>query len=127
MVNLPFAIPFLGALVPFTTASPVSTSTHLEAVARSQKGITWGPCNKTEFQPDAIAAAVPGGFQCATLEVPLDYTDKNSDQQLTLSLIKIPAANKPPSGKTKSVLFNFGGPGLEARSTLLTSSRVFMM
>lgn len=122
---LPYTAPVLGVLVSLTTASPVSTSTPLEAAARSQQGIVWAPCNITELKPDAVSGAPPG-FQCATLQVPLDYADKNSGQELTLSLIKVPATSKPADGKTRSILFNFGGPGLEARSTLLTYSKLLL-
>ncbi|KAH6880366.1 TAP-like protein-domain-containing protein [Thelonectria olida] len=44
---------------------------------------------------------------CTTLQVPLDYTDPNSEP-LSLQLIKMNATNTPPKG---SVLLNPGGPG----------------
>lgn len=46
-------------------------------------------------------------FDCAHLEVPLDYTNSSS-VPLELSLFKVNATQEPKLG---SVLINFGGPG----------------
>lgn len=46
-------------------------------------------------------------FDCATLDVPLDYTDDNSED-LELNLFRINATKEPILG---NVLINFGGPG----------------
>lgn len=68
-------------------------------------GIEWGDCD--------FEGSLP--IQCATLPVPLDYTDPTSDKILDLSLIKVAAQKTPPKG---SILFNFGGPGYEAVHTM---------
>ncbi|MFF5264498.1 alpha/beta hydrolase [Actinomadura viridis] len=49
-----------------------------------------------------------GGFQCATANVPLDYT-KPGDGRLRLALIRLPARNK--SERIGSLFTNPGGPG----------------
>ncbi|KAK4552957.1 hypothetical protein LTR86_009881 [Recurvomyces mirabilis] len=59
------------------------------------------------------AAPLPT-FDCATLPVPLDYTDDNSSP-LDLSLFRINATEQPVLG---SVLMNFGGPGGTAPDNL---------
>ncbi|KAM7218623.1 TAP-like domain containing protein [Rhypophila decipiens] len=47
-------------------------------------------------------------IECATLPVPLDYTNSGSDEKVTLELLRSPARNSPSWG---SILLNFGGPG----------------
>ena len=49
-----------------------------------------------------------GSFQCASLDVPLDY-DKPDGEQLTLALVRRPADN--PDQRVGSLLVNPGGPG----------------
>ncbi|KAF9878316.1 nedd8-like protein [Colletotrichum karsti] len=73
---------------------------------RGQKGIAWGQC--TEFN-----SSEP--IQCANLTVPLDYTLPNSSETIELQLLRIPAVRQPSKG---SILFNFGGPGVEGRDTM---------
>src|SRR5262249_1607103 len=47
-------------------------------------------------------------FQCATLEVPLDYANPNGEQ-IKLALNRLPAES--PSDRIGSLLVNPGGPG----------------
>ena len=89
----------LGA-IQVSLATPF-TRPYVRDVGNSS--IQWGPCK--------INATVP--IQCATLPVPLDYTDTASDKTLDLSLIRAPAKTKRSKG---SILFNFGGPGYESIS-----------
>lgn len=109
----------LLGLLSFSAASPALLH------ERGQPSIAWGACNKTEFTPD-IVSQVPTSLQCGTLDVPLDYTKPRTSPKLTLSLVKIAAANKPQDAKAKSILFNFGGPGLEARFQLVSASGLLM-
>ncbi|KAJ5749485.1 hypothetical protein N7533_006513 [Penicillium manginii] len=67
--------------------------------------MNWSPCNETESNP------IFARFQCATLDVPFDYTNSNSTDTLSLQLIKIPA----PLGSKGSILANPGGPGQPGR------------
>ena len=71
--------------------------------------IEWNECNDIEVESDLA-------YQCSTLSVPLDYTN-TSRGELDLQLLRVPAAQQPAKG---SVLFNFGGPGAEARNTLVS-------
>src|SRR5438552_16592727 len=49
-----------------------------------------------------------GGFQCATLHVPLDYS-RPEGRQISLALIRKPVTD--PSRRIGSLLMNPGGPG----------------
>jgi len=69
--------------------------------------IQWGACDFNVAAP----------IVCANFSVPLDYSDTtNSSGTLRLQLLKVPATKTPSNG---SILFNFGGPGYEARRTLV--------
>ena len=57
---------------------------------------------------DAVWTNCGDGFQCATLHVPVDYSNPNG-RQISLALIRKQATN--PSGRIGSLLMNPGGPG----------------
>jgi hypothetical protein len=48
-------------------------------------------------------------LQCATLQVPLDWTNPASSTKLNLRLVRQPAAANAPNAK--SIIMNPGGPG----------------
>ncbi len=71
--------------------------------------LDWGRCEATEDGP------APGDeWQCATLEVPLDWS-KPDGGTIGLALIRAEATGDDRIG---SLLFNFGGPGGSGVSTL---------
>ncbi|KAI1817906.1 TAP-like protein-domain-containing protein [Poronia punctata] len=75
--------------------------------------VQWKPC------PSEINDLARLQVDCGTLTVPLDYTNLDGGETLELSLLRVPAVVKTPVKKKQhSILFNFGGPGLEARVTL---------
>ncbi|KAK4936103.1 hypothetical protein LTR10_022947 [Elasticomyces elasticus] len=77
------------------------------ALPRSKSTIEWKSCpalNKQIFEEIGLVGA---SFDCATLPVPLDYTDPRSEK-LHLSLFRINATKEPVLG---TVLYNPGGPG----------------
>jgi hypothetical protein len=101
----------LSIMFSFATILPLSLLAITQArslppkqIQARAKGIEWAPC------PAEINAWDPNNrtFQCASLDVPLDYTEKSSDKKLSLDLIRIPALKEPKKG---SILFNWGGPG----------------
>ena len=49
-----------------------------------------------------------GGFQCGTLQVPLDYS-RPEGRKISLALLRKPATQ--PASRIGSVLMNPGGPG----------------
>ncbi|AZM91047.1 alpha/beta hydrolase [Streptomyces sp. W1SF4] len=82
--------------------------------AEPVKPLSWGDCG-------APTAAEGGGqapgqdWQCATLEVPLDYAEPGGET-IPLALIRAKARDK--SKRLGSLVFNFGGPGGSGISTL---------
>jgi pimeloyl-ACP methyl ester carboxylesterase len=62
--------------------------------------VEWGTCGK-----DA-----PQRLQCATVEVPLDYVDPESEALLELDLLRVQATGDP-SERLGSLFVNPGGPG----------------
>ncbi|RSS42577.1 alpha/beta hydrolase [Streptomyces sp. WAC07061] len=82
--------------------------------AEPVKPLSWGDCG-------APTAAEGGGqapgqdWQCATLEVPLDYAEPGGET-IPIALIRAKARDK--SKRLGSLVFNFGGPGGSGISTL---------
>lgn len=106
-----FTMTLLGlvALASLASASPINEV--LNHQPRAESSIKWGPCPPDEFNTTA-----PVGIECATLEVPLDYSDPKSTATLGLSLLRSRAPAK--GGSKGSILVNFGGPGYGGRSSL---------
>jgi hypothetical protein len=81
---------------------------YSHAAPLERRGLNWEPCEDVE------ATNVCTNCECATLAVPLDYTNSSS-RTIDLPLLRVPA---PDQHSNKSILFNFGGPGKEGRLTL---------
>ncbi|MFG2477672.1 alpha/beta hydrolase [Streptomyces fagopyri] len=95
---------------PSATTSSSGAASALPASLTSQRP-DWGRCKGT-----SSAAAQSGGWQCATLKVPLDYA-RPGGETIGLALIR----SKATGGQGKrlgSLLFNFGGPGGSGVSTM---------
>jgi pimeloyl-ACP methyl ester carboxylesterase len=115
---------------PTATIIPASPSAAPSAPSESPSGspaASVGPSATPSVGPSQSAApsgnpsVAPSGatgslawtdcgapFQCATLQVPLDYTHPAADQ-ISLALIRLPASD--PSQRIGSLLVNPGGPG----------------
>ncbi|RWA10675.1 hypothetical protein EKO27_g4421 [Xylaria grammica] len=111
---MPFPTPFQAAtlLLAASTSAVHGNPTHqpsIETRGYPTSGIQWKSC------PDDLNAAATLDVECGTLEAPLDYTAANGTETLELSLVRVPAIKQPSK---HSILFNFGGPGLEVRYTL---------
>ncbi|KAF4969063.1 hypothetical protein FSARC_3625 [Fusarium sarcochroum] len=74
--------------------------------------LTWAPCD-LDLPSNAREKLTAG--DCATLEVPLDYANPDSDRTVQLQLIRYNATKEPFKG---SVLWNPGGPGISGVETL---------
>lgn len=74
--------------------------------------IKWTKCDP------ALEKAKTSNFsiECANVTAPLDYTQRDCKDTITLELIRVPAAKEPSKG---SILFNFGGPGDAGRSGMV--------
>ena len=77
------------------------------ACTRTQPAVVHSPTPSSA--PSKIAwSACGGGFQCGSLQVPLDYSTPEG-RKISLALIRRPATN--PAAKIGSLLLNPGGPG----------------
>jgi pimeloyl-ACP methyl ester carboxylesterase len=72
------------------TSNPIAKSSPTPSPSQ----LTWTDCG--------------GGFQCATVQVPLDYSHPNSDV-IGIAINRKPATN--PANRIGSLLINPGGPG----------------
>lgn len=111
-LQLPARLRAAALLLAVTTATAHGSAIHQPRVETRwypTRGIRWHPC------PEDVNAVAALNVECGTLDVPRDYTAANSTDTLELSLVRVPALKKPAS---HSILFNFGGPGQEARHTL---------
>jgi len=95
----------VSSLLSITAAS--GAVVHQNSVRNSK--IQWGPC------PESLNATID--VTCAKLPVPLDYTNSSSTETLELNLIRYPAQNGPSKG---TILLNFGGPGQDGLTSMLT-------
>ncbi|TLD28691.1 hypothetical protein PspLS_03788 [Pyricularia sp. CBS 133598] len=100
----------LSVLLSLAFASPTPL------VHRRAGAINWRSCS-SEFN-----TTTPGAV-CGNLDVPLDYTGKESSEILQLELIKIPATKGVSRG---SILFNPGGPGFPGNEWLDGSAAVLL-
>ena len=62
----------------------------------------------TTVAPRVVWRDCGGGFECATIKVPLDY-DRPHGRRIELALIRLPAGN--PARRIGSLFTNPGGPG----------------
>ncbi len=98
-----------ASLAPTPTPEPGSSEPPLADLASfySQE-LSWEPCR--------------GAFECATLSVPIDYTDA-SGETIGLALLKDPADD--PARRVGSLVVNPGGPGAPGTSYAENSSFAF--
>jgi hypothetical protein len=103
MTLLNIAAAFLCSSYAF--ASPVGDNYG----SNNNSSLTWTSCN-LDFpaSQQAIIKAHGAPLYCATLKVPLDYTNPKSSATLDLQLIKVEATKQPVKG---SIIMNPGGPG----------------
>jgi pimeloyl-ACP methyl ester carboxylesterase len=101
------AVAALLALCACGRSAPAPETTAIPAE------INWGACEKV---------APTAGFQCATMQVPLDYA-KPAGKTIGIALIRLRATG--PGAKIGSLIFNFGGPGGSGVSTLMDAAAAF--
>ncbi|KAM0362062.1 hypothetical protein ACHAO7_010800 [Fusarium culmorum] len=95
---------------------PDDVYSSLIARTNSKKPLEWSTCN-FDFG-SKTANETQKGFDCARLEVPLDYTNSGNTKTFHLDLMRLNATKKPHKG---SVLFNPGGPGFSTLETMLAN------
>ena len=74
------------------------------------------------YSQDVEWAPCEGDFECATLEVPLDYDDPDG-RSIDLAVLKAPAAD--PEQRVGSLVVNPGGPGQAGTDYAAQSGLVF--
>lgn len=101
------------------TAPPTRTA-ELPAALTEQR-LDWSACKapKSAQGDDSRALSqLPGGvtWECATMTVPLDYTDPDG-QTIDIALVRA-RSRAQGAERLGSLLFNFGGPGGSGVATL---------
>ncbi|KAK4612044.1 Tripeptidyl aminopeptidase [Fulvia fulva] len=96
------------------TAANNSTAASNNTAECNFSSIRWGLCDEAK-----VNGTLP--MDCATLRVPLDYSDPASKATILLELARVPSAMQPSKG---SIQFNFGGPGATGRGTLAAQAAV---
>lgn len=91
-----------------------------EPTQQAATTLNWAPCD-LPF-PNATAALITTPIDCATLEVPLDYSNQGSDKTLTLTLIKHNATTENCKG---SIIMNPGGPGGSGIEEIATKGAMY--
>lgn len=79
-----------------------------EANGTQSQEIQWGPCEINRTTP----------LECGNIFVPLDYSNPNSTETLSIELIKAPASKQPSKG---NILINFGGPGASGQELMASA------
>ncbi|KAM0344497.1 hypothetical protein ACHAPU_007470 [Fusarium lateritium] len=102
-------------LLHFTQASSLPEHVRTSLASRTSSGgsnssknssIEWSECD-LDFGVDSMNKK-QRAYDCARLEVPLDYTSASNGDTIKLDLIRVKATKQPFKG---SVLYNPGGPG----------------
>ncbi|MEU8573328.1 alpha/beta hydrolase [Streptomyces asoensis] len=102
-----------------SAASPAATGTAVAPPASlTGQKLDWGRCKAT-----ADSAAPGSDWQCATLKVPLDWSEPDGN---TIGLALVRTKSRAQGGDREgSLLFNFGGPGGSGVSTLPSYGSTF--
>ncbi len=107
---------------PGTDAEPEPARTPTTTAEPTDDEVVTGPL--ASYYAQELAWAACDEFECATLEVPLDYDDPTGDT-IELAVLRVPATGDEPIG---SLLVNPGGPGASgvryARSGRVVTSDV---
>ncbi|HKA03079.1 MAG TPA: alpha/beta hydrolase [Acidimicrobiales bacterium] len=108
-----------GDAAPATSAATTAPSSS-PSVSSAPRGS--GPSSSTPAPAQSLNWQSCGRFQCATLTVPLDYTD-SSKGTIDLYLKRRPASDK--ANRVGSLLVNPGGPGVPGTSLVDQATLAF--
>ncbi|MEW9553782.1 alpha/beta hydrolase [Nonomuraea sp. NPDC050783] len=120
----PFAIFLLGAALLAGCGTADRPATTSQSPPRSPGPpaagtVAWRPCTDLTG-PDGKALPPTSGFECGTVQVPLDH-DEPGGKKIGLALIRVRATGD----RLGSLVFNFGGPGASGVDTLALAARAF--
>ena len=105
------AIPDRDGPAPTTTPAPGATRAPDRALQDYyDQQLDWAPCERDD------------DLECATLEVPVDYTDPAGDN-VRIALLKVPATR--PDERLGSLVVNPGGPGAPGTDYAAAAGSVF--
>ncbi|KAK4497470.1 hypothetical protein PRZ48_011921 [Zasmidium cellare] len=105
-------IPILGAPVVIADKSATTGSFDFASVKASDDShLVWSECK--------VHQAVDN-TECASMTVPLDWDHPHANKNITIALARMPATD--PSSRIGALLFNPGGPGASAISSMDTFS-----
>src|ERR1700712_5417012 len=90
-----------GKVMPALLLAVVSLTLFTAPASAQTAALQFGACPPSDGLPEA-------GQQCATLQLPLDYTDPNG-RKITVAVSRVRAAN--PASRRGVLLLNPGGPG----------------
>ncbi|MEU6408385.1 alpha/beta hydrolase [Microbispora sp. NPDC046933] len=105
------AVAGLGAMTAATGCGGARVTP--EEYASSTPSLSWKACEETVSS---------SGFECATLQVPLDYA-KPEGKKIGIALVRLRATDQ--SRRLGSLVFNFGGPGGSGITTLINAAHAF--
>ena len=94
----------MSTILAFTVLG-LTAAIRVLAQGTGQTGINFQPCPELNANISAVLNGKGTPFDCATLSVPLDYTDSGSET-LDLQLFRVNATEEPILG-TVLVSFNF--------------------
>src|SRR6202000_2010929 len=114
------ALTLFVALAAVLTVLAACTSSKATSTTGSTGGGAAGGTSSTagvgsvKWQSCNIGGLLGAGLKCASLSVPLNYSDPNG-RKITLALSEVPAT-APASQRLGDLLVNPGGPGASGRS-----------
>jgi pimeloyl-ACP methyl ester carboxylesterase len=121
-----------GATNDAGTSGPTASNADAPSTSSSPSGTgsapTTGPTTTIPLPPPFVPAPAkwkackPDGYECASVEVPLDYTKPDSNK-ITLQLKRLPAGDQ--GNRIGSLFFNPGGPGASGIQTLTVAAKDF--
>ncbi len=98
-----------------TVTSTVGTSPSASERAATTVGSTSPAAEGFEPAPVSWKSCSPSGYQCGSVEVPLDYGEPNGPR-ISLGIKRKPAGD--PNSRIGSLFFNPGGPGASGVESL---------
>ena len=112
-------LPIISTALLLSSYGLVEAFPHGDTETPTYNALDWAPCD-LDF-PESVEELITFPVDCATLEVPLDYTNPDSET-LDLQLVKVNATKEPFKG---SVIFNPGGPGVSGVEEVATKGPMY--
>jgi pimeloyl-ACP methyl ester carboxylesterase len=96
---------------PEPRSGPAASAAVVAPAKEKADVLDWKPCSDAQFEKwEKIDDNSLDGFQCSAFVRPLDRSDPEADEQVTLAVVKLPATGTPEQRKG-TLFLNPGGPG----------------